>query len=343
MGFLKEFLFATAISATSLVSAPALAGSVETATLADSPNVVDLDVVAVSGVRSAPRLWELSRDGKTLLIMGTLEPAPKQMIWNSSDVESRIAEAGLILAPPGVVVGTDVGLFRGALLLPAYRRSRKNPDSKRLVDILPRDMFERWRSLKKIYIGGGRRGVERLRPVHAAKELFDAAVERGGMTRENLVKPVVERTAQDRGIPIKSTAVNLMVKNPKALLKQLNAAHLDDLDCLTQTMDRLDEGLKPMIIRANAWAMGDIGQLRGMPSADQKEACIGALADNAVTREQGLVELSEKVRENWLAAVREAFNHHDTVFATMPIAQLLEPAGVIAALRDEGFHVQTPD
>lgn len=342
MSYFRKLLFASAISVFSLVSPPVFAGSTSPAISIDAGEVIDLDLVAVSGVRSAPRLWELSRDGKTLLIMSTLEPAPKHMIWDSSDVERRISEAGLILGPPGVVVGTDVGLFRGALLLPAYMRSRKNPDGKRLVEILPREMFEQWSALKRAYMGRGE-AVERLRPVHAATELFDAAVERSGMTRDNLVDPVVKRVARKLHIPIKSTAVNLTIENPKALLNQLNDMHLADLDCLKQTMDRLDEGMDTMVLRANAWADGDIERLRTMPYVDQKEACIGALANSVIARQQGLTNLSERVRNNWLAAVTDAFAQHDTVFATMPTVQLLDPAGVIAILRDEGFQVKTPD
>ena len=180
-------------------------------------------------------------------------------------------------------------------------------------------------------------------PVFAGSTSPAISIDAGEVIDLDLVAVSGVRSARALHIPIESTAVSLTVENPKALLKQLNAMHLADLDCLKQTMDRLDEGMDPMVLRANAWADGDIEQLRTMSYIDQKEACIGALANSVIARQQGLTNLSERVRNNWLAAVTDAFAQHHTVFATMPTVQLLDPAGVIAILRDEGFQVKTPD
>lgn len=87
-----------------------------TATSNESRPIVEFGVVVVTGSHPAPGLWKLTRGGKTLLIMGTMSPAPERMVWMSNNVEARIAKSQAILGPPGVVLGTDVGLLRGLML-----------------------------------------------------------------------------------------------------------------------------------------------------------------------------------------------------------------------------------
>lgn len=312
------------------------------ASASENDALVELDAVVVTGTYPAPGLWEISRDGKRLMVMGTLSPAPRRMVWSSARVESRIAQADLILASPGVSVGADVGLFRGAMLWPAYRRSKRNPDGERLADVLPPQVFERWQGFRQRYLADDD-DVDELRPLHAAKALFDAAVRDAGMTDESLVDPVVKRVAKANDIPIRSTLLRLTIADPKAALKQLNATQLGDQDCLVQTMDRLDTDLSTMVVRANAWAEGDIGQLRALPFVDQKRACRRAMVSNEIARQQGIMDLDARVQEQWLETVRRAFSEHDTVFATLPIARLLEDGGVLSVLQEEGFVVKVPE
>lgn len=304
--------------------------------------VVDLAAIMVTGAQPAPGLWVLTRGDKTLLIMGTLSPSPKNITWLSGAVEARIAEADIILGPPGISVGTSVGLLRGAMLLPAYNRSKKNPDGKTLSEILPPADFARWTAMKAIYLGHDN-AVEKLRPVHAAKVLFDAAVKRAGMTDESIVDPVVKRVAKREGIRVVSTSLSLSISDPKETLRQLNKTNLDDVTCLQQTMDRLDSDLQTMGVRANAWADGDVAQLRQLPYTDQKKACAGAMASTEIARQQGITNISTNVQTAWLTAAREATTGYSTVFATVPIARLLAHDGIIAQLERDGFQVRSPE
>lgn len=321
---------------------PALAAPAGTDGGAAEPAPVMLEAIEVGGTYPAPGLWELTRDGKTLLLMGTLSPAPRRMQWGSERVEARIAEADLVLAAPGVSVGADVGLFRGAMLWPAYRRSKRNPDGATLADVLSPGVHARWQAMRGRYLPDDD-DVETLRPVHAAKALFDAAVRDAGLTDRSLVEPVVKRVAKAHDIPIRATSLRLVIDDPKAMLAKLNATRLDDEPCLVQTMDRLQDDLSVMAVRADAWARGDIAALRALPFVDHRKACRHALASNEIARQQGITDLDARVQARWLAVVREALSEHDTVFATLPVARLLEEDGVLAVLEGEGFTVKAPE
>lgn len=260
----------TFILAAAYASLPAFSENPSQLEKGEDSSVVDLGVVVVTGAHPAPGLWELTRGEKTLLIMGTLAPAPKHMTWISEHVEARIAQAGVILGSPGVVVGADVGLLRGAMLWPAYQRSKKNPEGQKLQDVLSPVTFARWQGLKQRYLARDNE-VDRLRPLYAAKSLFDAAVRSADMTDESLVDPVVERVAKTHGIPIRTTAVRLTISDPKVVLEKINATQFSDQDCLIQTMDRLEQDLTTMVVRANAWADGNLDQLKSLPFIDQKK------------------------------------------------------------------------
>ncbi|WP_374602038.1 TraB/GumN family protein [Arenimonas sp.] len=338
---LPALLLAAALASPSVGDADAAVDATGAAAGTDSAAPM-LDAVVVTGTYPAPGLWEFTREGKTLLVMGTLSPAPRRMVWSSERVESRIAGADLILGPPGVSVSADVGFFGGAMLWPAWRRSKRNPDGQTLEEVLSPDVFARWAAFKQRHLAGNRK-VDKLRPLHAARELFDAAVRDAGMTDKSLVDPVVKRVAKANDIPIQSTSLRLTIEDPKETLRQFNAIELGDEQCLVQTMDRLQDDLSTMVVRANAWANGELDVLRALPYVDQKRACRRAMASNEIARQQGIVDLDAQVQAKWLESVRSALAAHDVVFATLPVARLLDDDGVTAALQAEGFTVRAPD
>ena len=163
------------------------------------------------------------------------------------------------------------------------------------------------------------------------------------MTNESLVEPVVKRVARANDIPVWNTTVRLALTDPKATLRQLVAVQLGDEDCLVQTMDRLDTDLATIAVRANAWADGDLAQLRALPFVDQKAACQRALVSNEIAKQQGIIDLDARVQARWLEVVGQALEQYDTVFATLPIARLLDEDGVLAAMRAEGYTVKLPE
>jgi hypothetical protein len=264
------------------------------------------------------------------------------MEWSSPQVEARLRQANIILESPGVSVAAEVGVVRGILLWPAYQASKKNPDGMRLEEVLSPDVFRRWIAFKHRFLGDDR-SVDRLRPLFAAKALFNAALRDSGMNDESLVEPVVRRLAKRFSIPLQSTSVRLTVSDPRETLSKLNASHLNDQECLVRTMDRLEHDLAIMTLRANAWAEGDIDKLKALPFIDQKEACKLALMNNEIAREHGITDLDARVQQQWLTAVRTALSEKDTVFATLPIAKLLDGNGVLRTLQDEGFVVNAPE
>ena len=312
------------------------------ASVADAPSaIVDMDAITVTGVQPGPGLWKFHKGDRVLWILGTLSPLPKNITWVSDDVNAAIAASGVALQGPGLAVTADIGLFGRLSLLPSLFKLRKNPNGTKLQEALPPDLYARWQALKGKYIGKDRTS-ENWRPVFAANELYQAALEKNGLAESGVIGPVLDKAVKAAGIEKQSTTFTIKIDDPKQTLKDFNASTLDDVQCFRKTLDRLETDLAVMKTRANAWAGGDIDTLRTLPYDDQGLACLSALTDSGFTQKLGIENIQAEMARQWYRAVDDALQEHKVVFAAVPISQLLKPDGVVAKLQAKGYEVESP-
>nr|WP_232114802.1 TraB/GumN family protein [Luteimonas sp. XNQY3] len=305
-----------------------------------------MDTVVVTGVQPGPGLWRVRRDdGHTLYILGTQSPLPADITWRADEVRDVLTEAGVALGPPGVQVGADVGFFRGLTLAPSAFRAMRNPDGATLEELLPADLYARWSALKQRYIGRDR-GIERKRRLIAVYQLYRAALERNGLREGGIIGPVINEALKARGMEVASTVLELKIDDPRGALAAFRRETLkpEDLDCVRGTLDIIESDLPLMTARANAWAVGDLDALRGMPDARaQVMTCLSAWTASETARELGMADVQSKVGAAWLSKVDAAMAEHPVVFATVPLDSLLRADGQLAALRARGYTVLAPD
>jgi len=307
----------------------------------DPSAIVDLDAVVVSGAQPGPGMWQVSKDGRVLYILGTLSPLPRRMEWMSGEVEDTIARSQAVIAPPSVAMSSDVGFFRSLALVPALLRARNNPDGKKLQDMVSPELYARWQVLKARYMGRDR-GVEKRRPILAAQELYEAAMRKSGLELDNVVSPLVKKAAKRAGVPIVPAEAKLVVKDPKSVLREFNASALADTECFSGTMARIETDLGNMRARANAWAVGDIEVLRALPFHNQYVACANALTETGLAKRLGIDDLFERAGGIWMEAAESALAKNSVTFATLPVSTILAPDGYVEQLRAKGYAVQAP-
>lgn len=332
--------------AAALSPVPALAQSATTSVTSNSPasaidSVVDLDTMVVSGVQPGPGLWKVTNGDRTLWILGTLSPLPKKMTWLPRDVEAAIVQSQEVLAPPGVSFDSDVGIIRGALLIPSLLKARKNPDGRTLQQVLPADLHARWLALKLKYIGRDA-GVEKWRPMFAAYELYKEALDDSGLVQGGVIGPAVAKAVKRHKVKQTSALVKVKIEQPKKAIKEFSGASLDDVECFGKTMTRLETDLATMTARANAWAIGDIEALRALPYDDQNRECLTAFIQAGFARKRGMSDLPARVQAAWLAAATTALEKNQVTFATLPISDMLKPEGYLGELRAKGYLVEEP-
>jgi hypothetical protein len=324
---------------------PRVAGSpASSPRVSQDAGVASAQAVLVNGELPGPELWLVrSADGlRELYILGTLSPLPAKMRLQSKRIDAVIANAQEVIRSPSISFSVDTGWVRGMLLLPKLLGARKNPDDKKLQDVVSPVSYARWTALKARYIGRDG-GIERWRPLFAAQKLYQEAIEDSGMKNSTAINDVV--TAAIEAHHPKVTVVNhaIVVKDPKPLLKEFSKTTLDDLSCFDNTMGQIETELETMRLRANAWATADMAALQSLPPPYQWEACSNAISEAGIGKRLGFGDAQRLLEAKWMDAAEAALAGNKVTFAMLPMNRMLAPGGYLAQLKAKGYTVLAPD
>ena len=298
------------------------------------------EVVAV-GKQPGPKLWRITNGERELWVLGVLSPLPQGLDWDTSAIDAVIADADQMIQPPSVSM--SINPLKIAFVLPSLWGVEKNPDNKRLVDIVPSDLYERWLELKALYIGRDR-GIERKRPMIAVNELYQKAIQATGLTQQTGVHKAISKAVKRNKVPVVDTGVARRLEKPRNAIKKFKRSEIEDLACFEKTIERIEVDLAVMKQRAQAWASGDVAALRALPYEDQNAACLAAVMESTFAEEMAdqydLIDLESRLREKWLTAAEAALQVNTVTFATLPMDELLKPDGYVAALAEKGYEVR---
>lgn len=333
-----RWLFSERLSACMLACCMA----VPAAAPAAPPALARMDAIVVSGTQPGPGLWKVSKSGHVLWVLGTLSPLPRRMQWKARDVDAAIASAQAVLAAPQVGITSKLGFFGKIALLPSLIGLRNNPDGALLKDVVPADLYARWAPLKNTYIGRGGK-VEKWRPLFAALDLYAAAIDKAGLSDDDVVGKTIKTDARRARIEETPIQVTIAVDDLKGAVKEFKQASVDDLDCFSKTLDRIDGDLGNMVARANAWASGDLEALRALPYTDQMAACRAAITGTQLARIRGVTDIDARVQQAWVDAASAALSTNNVTFARLPIRHLLASDNYLEQLRAQGCTVEAPD
>jgi hypothetical protein len=324
--------------------APSPAASKPAAVAPDASPIHDEAPVEVSGTQPGPGLWKVARGGHVMWVLGTQSPLPRHMQWHSEEVEAALAASQEIIYAPSMGISVEAGgFFKGLFLLPRVYGARKNPDGKTLRDVLPAGLYARWLPLRQRYLGSGR-GAERMRPLFAAEELWDEALDDDGLVASGIVMPVIKRAVKAHGMRETTPRKLLKITDAKALLAEVEHAQLNDTGCMEATVQRLEEGPERLRQRANAWAIGDVPVLRTLPDTDQRAACADAAMQSPVLRKRGGEGIDAEMERIWLEAAEKALAGNVSTFALLPIDDLLAAdGGYVGKLAARGYEVTAPE
>ena len=300
-----------------------------------------LDTVVVSGRQPGPGLWKVSKDDHVMWVLGTISPLPKRMEWASREVEETVADSQELLLPPSVSMKAEGAMFGGIFLLPSLMKARNNPEDQRLADVLPSEDYARWTRLKQQYIGRDR-GVEKRRPMLAAAELQDEALDDEDLSTRNIAQQVAERAARKHDLTITTPNVHLVLKDAKQVLRDFRDTPLEDLECFRLTLDRVEHNIESMKLRANAWALGEVEILRSLPYTDNFRACTEAIFETRIAKESGLDNLDVKLSAAWMEAADKALADNESTFAVLPMVLMLREGGFLSQLEARGYTVEAP-
>lgn len=299
-----------------------------------------IEELVVSGEQPGPGLWDVRHGDHHLYLLGTITPLPSKMRWKSAEVEALVARSQFVLGPIQVKAG--IGFFQGVRLIPAALKARDLPKGESLATVLPTSLYGRWSPLKQRYLGRGDR-VERWRPMFAARELYDKALEAAQLDRRNEVWPIVEKAARKARVPLRRPEVQLAIADPKGVIRDFaNTPRSADLDCFESLLTRVEREMPLMRQRANAWSRGDVATLKRLPLDDSESKCVDAATSTpSVAREYA--EALRRVRQDWVLAAEGALLRERTSVAVVPLREILAADGLLAQLKARGYTVIEPN
>lgn len=328
-----------------LCAAPTFAQTIDAAAPAAPPSApveeapAAPEQILVVGQKPGPGMWKVSKDGHVLWIFGDYSPLPVKMQWRSHEVEAAIAASQEYLTPPAA--NATVGYLKGTLLLPSLIGIKKIPDGATLREVLPPDVYARWQPMKEKYLPGN---DERERPVFLAGALFSAALKDAGLTTSTGVRKRIEKIVDERKLKVTKSTIQLPMDNARQMMKDFKKAPVEDADCLNSTVLRLETDIDAMRVRANAWAKGDIDAIRKLDFVDQEESCRDAVFNSAAVRKDpAFHSIRPRLKALWLSAAESALARNASTFALLPLKEILDPNGVVAALAAKGYTVEQPE
>lgn len=303
-------------------------------------DVTSQEKVLVVGQRPGPGLWKISKGDHVLWIFGTYSPLPAKMNWRSQQVEAILAQSQEVIGSRSA--SPKIGVFKMISLAPLAFGITNNPDGATLKDVLPADVYARWESMRKQYLGN--KDVERERPLFVADRLYNAGLSRAGLTSKHEVDDAVWAMVKKSKVKVTGVNIEVALDDPGAALKMFKRSPLEDVACLSKTMDRLETDIEGMKARANAWSKGDLAAIRKLDFDDSEGACRDAIMRSpAMQRAMNMDEIKARLDAAWLAAAEPALSRNTSTFAVLSIKDLLDPKGVLATLQAKGYAVEIPD
>jgi hypothetical protein len=322
-----------------LLAMPAFAQVADQAAPTAEGDAVPATVV-VEGRRPGPGVWKVSKGTHVMWVFGLYSPLPQKMEWDASRVERLVAKSQEVLSPP--VAKAHIGFFRGLTALPSLIGIKRNPDDAVLHDVVPPDVYDHWTVLKAKYIGNDD-GVEHYRPVFAGEELLLAGLKKSGLSYGGDVLDTIQDIAKKNKVKMSDSGYDVMLDDPRKLVRDFKNSQVDDLVCFTKTLDTLDTDLESMRVRANAWANGDIAEIRGLNFAERRDACLDAVLNSSIAKDAAaLRQMRERLRTSWLKAAEKALANNATTFAVLEIQDIVGPTSYLAGLQAKGYAVESP-
>jgi uncharacterized protein YbaP (TraB family) len=288
-----------------------------------------MDEVVVTGERPGPGMWHVHRGDANLWILGSMSPLPKGITWRSKQFEQLLATTNQVVIPKPF----DIGIVRILWLLITQRDLLMVRGGKRLVDVMPPDLYARFAAQRTTYSEDSHKW-ERYRPIIAAAFLQQAAFHRVGLSTRLDLGAAVRALADKHGVRVEELNI-AGVRDFLDALKDMPAA--TENTCVAASLVTVEKDLPRLVDRAQAWASGNVERIARLKEPPEVDACRAALDEGT-----GATEVINKVRATWMQSMEEHLRAGGTTVAVVNLDMLLEKGGLLDELRARQYEIDSP-
>jgi len=313
----KSKLLSLAVLAAAIMALPV------TALAQTADDAVDtVDEIVVEARRSGAPIWEVSRNGSTVLLVGEINGVPEATPWSASALEAATARSQRVMSGIGIQ-----GSFRD------------------LVRVM-------WRIRTLALLPGGTTSSDYLEPQWQARlDAIEARVDEdysrgsflitaGALMRDGAgygrdtaddAGDVVRRAARKARIPVRS--VEAETRGDKLVDDLLTAPPESRLTCMHAAIEAAEAGPEAVLARGRAWTRFEVTEVMSSPV----EKALG------VCWPWGDPELGPQLKTAWTSAIEEALTQTGVTMAVAPLGLLAEAGGVLDRLESQGAVIEGPE
>ena len=279
-----------------------------------------LEDVVVTARRSGAPMWEITRGGSTLILVGDLIGTPDDLDWRPDALEAATARVQRVMTPPvGRVSGSDF-----LRLIWRIRTIGTLPEGASHADYLGAEWNARLDAVMADERGETWRGSS---PVMLS---FDLLRDRAGYRRgDRLAGDAVRRAARKARIPVRSVGFVRGDEIIESLIAQPPEAYAP---CIRASIEAAEAGPDGFRARAEAWRRWRVAEVVASP------------LDRALFQcwPYGDPSIGPQLNGLWVEAIDGALNETGVTLAVAPLRLLAESGGVLDRLDAAGFEIVGP-
>jgi uncharacterized protein YbaP (TraB family) len=295
---------------------------------AETPPVSDWvpdETVVVSAQGAGPAFWHIKKGDAEIWILGTVEPMPKGLAWNSAHLGDIIKGARAVLTPPTATSG----FFETSWFLLTHRGLLSMPDGKKLDDTLSPALRNRL-AAQRTALKLDDDEYDDDPPVVAAMKLqgsFNKVHQLAGDEPMETVK----RLAKENRVPVRAIGEY----GALGLVKEgLRLPPENQRVCLEESVSYAEARSVHNTPLADAWAAGNLKQIKAHYVPGAFEKCIRQIASFG--------KLTDRAVADYLKAIHEALAQPGKIVMLTDIGSLLRTTGVAEELHKEGVVIEGP-
>jgi len=279
-----------------------------------------VDEIIVTARRSGAPMWEVTRGGSTLLLVGAIQAVPAGVEWRPDALEQATRQADRVYFPQRANV-SPADIWR---LIWRSRTLTRLPEGRTSADYLSPDWQARLDALEATY-GEDWSGDSFL--VLSSELLSDRLGLRDRGNQE--VGEVVRRAARRARVPVTSIG---SVRGDVLVDDLLTRPPESWVSCIEASIAATEGGREAVEARGLAWTRFDVPAVMASPVETAMMQC-WPWGDPA---------LGTLLRGQWISAVEGALREPGVTLAVAPLRVLAEPGGVLDDLERRGYEIVGP-